>query len=168
MLKLVIITGKNLQTATDRNHLPADPDSEELLQSFVVTHASAQSRSSAIFGQLSSDTDSPVQDLVKLLLMHPCFRKSTGLLDFIYSDMLDLIGLDPGTVNRVAAAFDHADVMVLSVTDSLKQYSVANLKLQVTGYFEIKLHNNCKSLIKKAMVNLIRQPELKWERRVAL
>lgn len=166
MLKLVVKTA-----VFTRSDLVADSyieslSREERAQQFIVSHANAQTHRSIISGHLKTETNTPVSDLVKLLLMHPSFKKSQGLLDFIYADMLELIGLDITTVNRIADSFNNADLMILSVTDSLEKHDAGIQDLRINGYFEIRLHNNCKSLIKKAMVNLIHSPAVRWERQV--
>lgn len=167
MLKLVVKTAVFTRSEAATHSCIESLSREERSRQFIVSHSNAQTHRSLISGNLGTETNTPVCDLVKLLLMHPFFKKSQGLLDFIYADMLELIGLDITTVSRIADSFNNADLMILSVTDSLTQHDASIPDLRIKGYFEIRLHNNCKSLIKKAMVNLIHSPAVQWERQVA-
>jgi hypothetical protein len=166
MLKLVVITANYRDQESDITSLLESLNKES--PHYIVTHAYSQPYSSSILGNLDRATIIPVNDLIRLLMMHPSFGNSSGLLDFIYADMLNLIGLDPARVARIAGAFSRSDLMIVTVSESLQPSSLHSTSLEQTGSFEIRLHSNCRALIKKAMVNLVNMPSQKWERQVAL
>lgn len=167
MLKLIIKTAVPNTPETDPASIFINTYDSGACPYFMVTHTRAQTSYARLTGPLSRQDTAPLEDLTKLLLMHPCFRRSTSLVDYIYTDMLDLIGLDTSTVTQVSDSFNKSEVMVVSLesTDK-KNHCFMPPNLRVTGYFEIKLHNQFKSLIRKALVNLVQMPGLRWERQV--
>jgi len=135
---------------------------------FMVTHANAQSSHARLTGPLSNKVSPPLEDLTRLLLMHPSFRKSSSLVDHIYTDMLDMIGLDAVTVGQIFESFSISELMIVSLeTTDADRHCIIPANLMITGYFEVKLHNQFKSLIRKALINLVQLPGLRWERQIA-
>lgn len=167
MLKLVVKTARIVDTSQGASSILAELDANNKAQHFLVSHSNIRSDLADIFGNLNEQAEIPMGDLVRLLLMHPAFRYTQSILDFIYADMLDLIGLDYVSVKAISDNFAHSDIMIITVVNTLNRQENKYNNVQTTGSFEFKLHNNCRSLIRKAMINLIHVRATKWERQVA-
>ncbi|GAB4274929.1 MAG: hypothetical protein Kow0029_15630 [Candidatus Rifleibacteriota bacterium] len=96
-------------------------------------------------------------NLVRLLLAHPAFCSRPGFITPLYSQILQLLGICNETVNEIREELSRRDYLTISAT-SIKHLFSDSGGINFKRTFNIKLHNNFRSMIKKVSLNMFQVP----------